>query len=142
MREIKYRAWFWHPCVTLVNKGWPDCTWQGAWLAGDVLALYLSKNRARARPDNKAADTYDLDIGEKCIIREWTGLKDKNGREIYEGDVVEIPPYGKRHRAIVKWESVPGSDDMGTDMVGFEDFHNPIVIGDIYENPELLEAPK
>jgi len=71
-------------------------------------------------------------------------LKDKNGKEIYEGDVLKIQGYrGAVHHVQVKWESVDASDDMGMDMIGFprySQYGEPEVIGNIFENPELLEA--
>ena len=80
-------------------------------------------------------------------LMQYTGLKDKNGVEIYEGDVVADNPrktfiqcHGEYDSAeVVKMKDIDGSDDMGTDCIGYpyywEDFE---VIGNIYENPELL----
>ena len=69
------------------------------------------------------------------ILMQYTGLKDKNGTEIFEGDIVEEKVPGKVYRKTeVKWNR---SDlgfyfyNSGTDFIE--------VIGNIYENPDLIK---
>lgn len=79
----------------------------------------------------------------KVVIEQYTGLKDKNGKEIYEGDIVEIDKYGKFQ---IIWNEWACKFDF--DKIGKREREEPLlsqdweekseVIGNIHENPELL----
>ena len=91
-------------------------------------------------------DLYDLLSGgtilsDRFVLMRFTGLKDRDGKEIYEGDILAYPDKRKKTFVIVKWRNVVYCEEYGT-YVGFEipeDYDKMIVIGNIYENPELLE---
>jgi uncharacterized phage protein (TIGR01671 family) len=82
---------------------------------------------------------------EKFDLMQYTGLKDKNGEEIFEGDVVKFwanpKDYGgyKGHNyiAAVEWDQA-FLQFIFSDGHGLKDFEFLEVIGNIYENPELL----
>lgn len=86
-------------------------------------------------------------------LMQSTGLKDKNGVEIYEGDVVNITqyfgghPYGEMKHIIKRSkynnnlvaDSESGDWRMPEVSMSFRKSDDYEVIGNIYENPELLE---
>jgi uncharacterized phage protein (TIGR01671 family) len=70
------------------------------------------------------------------ILMQYTGLKDKNGKEIYEGDIVKTRKGG--HKIIV--EFIRGKFEPFDDSGEYGHFAEECeVIGNIYENPELLK---
>ena len=97
-------------------------------------------------------DYFDI---EDMILMQYTGLKDKNGKEIYEGDIVKVKLYkGEEEKYFIGKVEYFGSnfivdtdnnseyhiydlDGFGIDYrYNLEDCE---VIGNIYDNPELLE---
>jgi len=71
---------------------------------------------------------------ENIVLMQYTGLKDKNGKEIYEGDVVNVDG----SRQIIKWLYSEWSVFDNTGEYGYSSGECEI-IGNIYENPELLK---
>lgn len=115
-RQIKFRAWHMpfgskEPMQEMVHGK-----------ASSILAL------AEMSPD-------------EYIVEQFTGLKDKDGKDIYEGDVLENPKY----RSVVKF----GSGIFYADVIGAVnrfplagEWQTSVVIGNAHSNPELLEAAK
>lgn len=116
MREIKFRAW------DKINKK----------IINDVM-VHFNGLPAAINNDHMAIN-YEL--------MQYTGLKDKNGKKIYESDICIGLMDGGLDYTSVKFV-------VEYNIASFEDsyFHRPLmsekqnleVIGNIYENPELLE---
>ena len=85
---------------------------------------------------------YDaLDYSEVYAVMQFTGLKDKNGREIYEGDIL------KSFNCLIRVEFFGGCfygnwyNDATGNMINAQlniNNQDSEIIGNIFENPELL----
>ncbi len=118
MREIKFRAW---------------CPQD----RDDLGYMYL--------PSGSIDVECGVLVKRKHYVREimlqFTGLHDKNGKEIYEGDVVKIQAFSDTPHEIVFDRGafcIIGNTGMDADIKYAEDERSEI-IGNIYENPELLK---
>lgn len=76
------------------------------------------------------------------VLMQYTGLKDKNGKEIYEGDIVKYSWLPKDHpqheTGVVVVEDIRNIPSILTKGWTFE----IEVIGNIFENPELLKGDR
>jgi len=82
-----------------------------------------------------------VDDDEKLIFMQYTGLRDKNHREIYEGDIVRFEN-GKLGKIVWSKKDAGFAVKVDGELVFFDsdiDADNIEVVGNIFENPELLE---
>ena len=83
---------------------------------------------------------------ENIILMQSTGLHDKNGKEIFEGDIVLVldSPYTVFYdNERGSYRLKPHDDRWNVDyMSNFSHGGNFEVVGNIYENPELLEVER
>jgi uncharacterized phage protein (TIGR01671 family) len=128
MSPIKFRAW--------------DIS-DNVWLREDQFIIYPQGTFAAWLG---ADEPLDMD---EVALMQYTGLKDKNGKEIYEGDIIEAYFYydednDKKSPKNKKVFEVKYKVDAGRQFSGFDFFPSVFeyieVIGNIYENPELVEA--
>lgn len=96
--------------------------------------------------DNVYGDTISF---ENCVIMQSTGLKDKNGKEIYEGDIIKCSDGHDYYFGVVAYDKDYGNfgviEDNDEDVSSFcflfewKKVEELEVIGNIYENKELFE---
>ena len=88
------------------------------------------------------------DVVDKALypVEQFTGLHDKNGKEIYEGDVVKIPGHysgdfwNKEEIKAVEWDGSDCPEGPGFYLSsGDVRWSDCEVIGNIYQNPELIQ---
>ena len=134
MREIKFRAWWKHPIYLPQGK---------MYFVGGL--LFAEKQECEPEYDNfgnakevglmeyKNNSKIGWNNANECILMQFTGLNDKNGKDIYEGDILQddekhVEPFAVEWndmKEYTNWYSSKGNV--------FE------IIGNIYENPELLK---
>jgi len=130
MREIKFRVW-----------------------SGNMWLCAKDANIHAVDPHGLEIDLISAFPHVRHTMCQYTGLKDKNGKEIYEGDVVELKrsqPNGDIHRFVVEWDAMKAGfyltlvhmypkDQESSLRNEFINAKNKTVIGNIYEHPELVK---
>jgi len=115
MREIKFRG------KTVYGNSW----FQGL-LTKDSLGLYYISRNGR----------YEQVISES--IGQYTGLKDKNGNEIYEGDTLKVNGYNTPLSVVFRFGAFLLVNQFSEcDLAAFSDCSE--IIGNVYDTPELMK---
>lgn len=147
MREIKFRAW-----DVINEKMYPVAfpTWNGA-VEGKINFVTHS------------VEMIDEDGDDKPVLMQFTGLVDKNGKEIFEGDIYKITAgphfwiyqvkdvggnFGNTLFGVLDHSNCSSNEadeytfQITTEKAGLRDFvkcgRDCEIIGNIYETPELL----
>ena len=124
MREFKFRAWDneykYMNYKVLVGNVWDtdiNYTAHAMWIEPKYVSY------------KKEAGWCHFDEHSNIKLMQYTGLKDKNGIEIYEGDIVYLSEKGLTEIAFpfIELYQACYENDIGN------------IVGNIYENPELLE---
>lgn len=132
MRDIRFRAWDLKKKKMGVTFSLEDASYEGF-------------------PSPFTDANGECDIRAKYEVMQYTNLKDKNGKKIYEGDIVSIPndkyqpDNGEAPLVLVDVRFANGCFvveggvfPMDEPLLGYAE--EAAIIGNIYENPELLEA--
>lgn len=122
MREIKFRIWDTENNEMLKVQ---ELDFEPTFYGG----------RIAIRPDqyNDYFDTEDM------ILMQYTGLHDKNGKEIYEGDILKGTFYGFPMPEYDYVFQIYWDEKEKGFMASYFEPSECEVIGNIYDNPELLE---
>ena len=122
MRENKFRAWH-----------------KGKKIMGEMLGIDILHKEIFF--SNEDVDCYEHTDFKDIELMQYTGLKDKNNKEIYEGDIVTL--HNSKYKVIFnsKEAGFVLRDDEFEMNIPFTNNNNKRmeVIGNIYENPELLK---
>jgi uncharacterized phage protein (TIGR01671 family) len=136
-REIKFRAW---------DKRTRKMVATGFHLMGETMAYDLLYQYGMEHKRKNEAGLLRLN---SFVIMEWIGLKEKNGKEIYESDIcllgdgVLVVEFSTTRACFM----LINRDKLHQSAYDCSFFTEPLleeleVIGNIYQNPELLEAHK
>ena len=135
MREILFRG---------------KCNYNGDWVEGNLFIPDKEDTPTQiCIGTNIVRITYDI-IPE--TVGQYTGLTDKNGKKIFEGDIVKIDgkyiryiEYSGECSAFVKFRYIDRltSEFSGYLGKGYDNYKQTLeVIGNIHDNPELLKGGK
>lgn len=128
MREIKFRAW--------------DES-RSTFIQGDMSNVMLGLSGMTFW---QFANEIPEPMPNKFPLQQYTGLKDKNGKEIFEGDILKLTTTSPHVYSYVAWNektsAFAASFEVGSEPYCEHLFGAELceVIGNIYENKELLEA--
>ena len=128
MREIKFRAW------------------NGEMMSKPFSPTDLTATEYRSWTDNDGVSVaWPTENGSCNNWMQYTGLKDKSGNEIYEGDIIQHQneeadktPYAVPTLSSTTWEIIYGIGDTEW-LIGDNQYSNIEILGNIHENPELLK---
>lgn len=129
----------------------------GEWVEGYYEELPAYDGTTTPKIVTPAKDTDDYNRWSFVLpdtVGQYTGLKDRNGTKIFEGDIVQGIAYSSQWRGVIIWIEKIAS--FGLQCVhniawencsilkraanGMNDEFTAEIIGNIYDNPELLEV--
>jgi uncharacterized phage protein (TIGR01671 family) len=115
------------------------------WIYGYLSYSNILNKKVMCIYDGNGDCIVDIDT-----IGQFTGLHDKNGNDIYEGDIIQLQCKENKYNCLVDWNINLGAWCISIDnkCLGVKPLgewlreDSFIVIGNIFDNPELLEDKK
>lgn len=133
-REIKFRA-FVDGCMYYPQETYGDVTGEySILLSGE---MFITNE---VSGEQWCHSTLDARRVNNPILMQYTGLKDKNGKEIYEGDILSTGNLESGHRIVEVYfkDGCFYTKDESFKKWRVAGWRTTEIIGNIYENPELL----
>lgn len=135
-REIKFRAWH-------KEQG---KMYSAEELGQDQMTI-MPDGRGFANISGISTSRSQIDCGRKMLPEQFTGLTDKNGKEIYEGDIVDNGHKHTPSKGVVEYWGNAFKVNCGIDsgmfnlsLTGAMCDGKVEVIGNIHQNPEVAES--
>lgn len=120
----------------------------GEWVIGGLVRYGFTGREKYYIVPSYASDLYALGIDPSTICR-CTGLKDKNGKLIWENDIIECKDGKHNFQTQIEWDAYCAGfifQDTETSAVGLDAitenglYSESKVVGNIFDNQELLEV--
>lgn len=131
MREIKFRVW------DNENLEFSNYTNRDPFFDVSSGKLFFWE-RTQKEDGSYGGDIILEDLGDRFILQQFTGLYDKHGEEIFEGDIIrglcDVGPAGE----IIQTETVYWNDLNGYQW-NYWNLDTVEIIGNIFQNPKLLK---
>ena len=134
MRQIKFRAWDKEEKCFYKR----DCrAFEG--VLDDMVIDFKGNLFKRNLNSSVLSGTWDNKGENRYILMQYTGLKDKNGKEIYEGDILHYD--SDDDNEVVEWQHILCHECGNGFGMGWNlcETQESVIIGNIYENEGLLK---